>query len=183
MWLGEEGGRLVGGEMWMGERSTEDLWVGERWMGDLDMSLLRWAGRLGLARALGSRGRISSELSVVVGSISRFLALKNFLPAGCLGFSGTLIIFAEATVTIGDSLDWSEVASTEESDGSVRDLKNFFTLGTPGLGLSPLPRKEVKEVAPHFPTIPADLAATGLLHCSFIILSKGLPDLADPFLA
>ena len=41
MGLGEDGGRLVGGEMWIGERSTEDLWVGERWMGDLDMSLLR----------------------------------------------------------------------------------------------------------------------------------------------
>lgn len=25
MWLGDDGGRLVGGEMWMGERSTEDL--------------------------------------------------------------------------------------------------------------------------------------------------------------
>ena len=73
---------------------------------------------------------------LVVGSISRFLARKNFLAAGCFGFSGTLIILAEATVTIGVSLDWSEIVSTEESVVSVRDLKNFLTLGTPGYQIS-----------------------------------------------
>lgn len=75
--LGEEGGRLVGGEMWMGDLSTEDLWVGERWIGERDMSLLRWAGLLGLARAWGTGGTGSSAGSVG-GAISRFLALKNF---------------------------------------------------------------------------------------------------------
>ena len=99
-----------------------------------------------------------------------FLDRKIFLLELC--FSGGLMIRAAATVATAVTGGSSE----ELSDFSVRDLKNFLTLGAP-LFCSAFVRTEVKEVAPHLPTMPADLAATGLLHCSFIIRSKGLPDL------
>ena len=93
-----------------------------------------------------------------------------------------VISLAEATVatpTIGAA------ASTAAGGFSVRDLKNFLTFGAaePELEVSAVALTDLNEVTPHLPTIPADLAATGLLHCSFIILSKGFPDFPPgPFL-